>query len=245
MYILYIYILNRFGIFACTLRRFTLRRYSAQLCYVWNRVTSNLRNGSSKIRQPREFVGKPYVRCAHIRISSGGKFHGERKSFRNLYIPDLAWPETVKLNRISGILEGQFLEIYKRCVRVYRRIDWNFWSRWIRNLAEEITDNGIRIFNNINRQVRFLNSIDRSEDFRFWKLTLHLDKKKTSFRRKLDSPKIQHPLIFPIFALGIRESFTYIPNTRVCSNTRKIIKPRQKNQLPAQHVRNFSSYICE
>lgn len=68
MCIYYIYILNRSGIFACTLRRFTLRRYSAQLCYVWNRVTSNLRNGSSKIRQPREFVGKSYVRtvCVHI-----------------------------------------------------------------------------------------------------------------------------------------------------------------------------------
>lgn len=81
-------------------------------------------------------------------------------------------------------------------------------------------------------------------DFESWLYTS--TKKKTSFRRKLDSPKIQHPLIFPIFALGIRESFTYIYlNTRVCSNTRKIIKPRQKNQLPAQHVRNFSSYICE
>lgn len=63
-----IYILNRSGIFACTLRRFTLRRYSAQLCYVWNRVTSNLRNGSSKIRQPREFVGKPYGVCSYPNI---------------------------------------------------------------------------------------------------------------------------------------------------------------------------------
>lgn len=69
MYMLYtIYILNRSGIFACTLRRFTLRRYSAQLCYVWNRVTSNLRNSSSKIRQPREFVGKPYGVCSYPNI---------------------------------------------------------------------------------------------------------------------------------------------------------------------------------
>lgn len=32
---------------------------------------------------------------------------------------DLARPETVKLNRITGILEGQFLEIYKRYAGVY------------------------------------------------------------------------------------------------------------------------------